>query len=156
MDLVIPNKNLTISEGAVTPLGPRRPMWLWTQVDSFADKYKIPIDIEIEKLDKEKLNKLLFGSGKDDEVKIAYQFNQNSSLTYSHKFIGVLPSIQHQFENTNSNLVRQNIENFMSVKTCPKCKGGRLKEENLSVLIHGNSIQNMVSMDISEAVNYFS
>jgi excinuclease ABC subunit A len=152
--LVIPNSNLTISEGGIAPLGKDRENWLWSQIHSFCQERDIDIEKPISEIPYEKINLLLFGS-EDENIKVKYKA-KGSRTTYYHEFIGLLPSLKHHYENTASPAIKRSYENFMSSHACPVCKGGRLKQENLNVFIHNYSINDIVKSDINQALEIFT
>ncbi|MCX7736563.1 MAG: excinuclease ABC subunit UvrA [Candidatus Kapabacteria bacterium] len=155
IDLVIPDKNLSISEGAIAPLGKMRDMWLWNQVSSYAKKIGLNLEKPVVELAPELLNQLLFG-GDDQKIDVEYKFSDNRAVTYHYKFIGILPSIKHQYQNTSSESIRKYIEEYMSNKVCPVCNGGRLKIENLNVFIDGKNIYDVCQYDINHSLKFFS
>jgi len=155
MNLVIPDPNVSISEGGIAPLGKNRDMWLWNQVISYAKKIGLDLEKPIAKLPKTLLNQLLFG-GDDQKIDVEYKFSENRAVTYHYKFIGVLPSIKHQYQNTSSESIRKYIEEYMSNKTCPVCNGGRLKIENLNVFIDNKNIFEVCQYDINHSLKFFS
>ena len=153
--LVIPDPTKSIDEGGIVPLGKKREMWLWAQVESFANQFGVDMSGPISEIPKEELDKLLWGlSG--ESLPVNYSFSGGKEITYKQKYTGILPSLRHQYENTSSNAIRTNIEIFMSNMKCPACHGGRLKPENLAVLIHGNSIFDIVKFDFTDAFEYFT
>ncbi len=149
-DLVIPDENLSISEGGIAPLGKNRDTWIWRQIHSFAKINDIDINKPIKFIDKEKINKILWGD-KDSKVEVDYDFA--NGRTYSHKFIGLLPSLKYHFENTSSLNVQKNYEQYMSSKTCDVCNGSRLKIESLNVFIKNYNIYDLVKYDINKTID---
>ncbi|MFC2131497.1 excinuclease ABC subunit UvrA [Bacteroidota bacterium] len=152
--LVIPDNSLSIASGGIYPLGKYRQNWLWNQVEAFAEDNDIDIELPIEEISDDKINKLLFGS-EDENIKVKYKFG-GGRTTYYHKFIGLLPSLMHHYQNTASGGIRKNYENYMSSKPCPVCNGGRLKAENLKVFINNLSIHDIVKSDINQAYDLFN
>ena len=155
MQLVIPDDEVSIADGGVAPLGKLRETWLWEQVTAFLNLNEIDPSTPIKNIPKDVLNDLLYGI-KADTLPIQYRFSGGSSITYHHKFTGVLTSLNHQLQNTTSQVIRHNIEAFMSVEKCPVCNGGRLKQENLAVKIDGRNIHEIVIEDIELSRLYFS
>ncbi|MFA6570278.1 MAG: excinuclease ABC subunit UvrA [Bacteroidota bacterium] len=153
--LIIPDKSLSISEGGIAPLGKQRDTWLWTQVEALAEQLGISLETPIMYLPKEFIELLLYGTG-GEEVTISYNVSGKNKVNYKHKFIGIFASLKHQYETTSSNTIRTGIEAFMSGVQCPECKGGRLKPENLAVLVNNNSISEITRLDISHSKKYFS
>ncbi len=151
--LVIQDRSMSIAEGGILVMGKLRENWLWSQIESFAKDNDIDLEAPISTMPEEKINRLLFGS-EDETVKVKYKF-ASGKTTYYHKFIGLLPSLIHHYENTSSGTIRKNYENFMSGQPCPVCNGGRLKPENLKILIQGLSIKDIVKSDINQTLEIF-
>ncbi|MFH1051518.1 MAG: excinuclease ABC subunit UvrA [bacterium] len=151
--LVIQDRSMSISNGGILVMGKQRENWLWSQIESFALDNDIDLEAPISSLPEEKINRLLFGS-EDETVKVKYKF-ASGKTTYYHKFIGLLPSLLHHYENTSSGTIRKNYENFMTGQPCPVCNGGRLKLENLKILIQDYSIKDIVKSDINQSVELF-
>jgi len=150
-NLVIQDRTLSIADGGILVMGKLRENWLWSQIESFARDNDIDLNAPLNTITEEKINKLLFGS-EDETVKVQYKFG-NSKTTYYHKFIGLLPSLFHHYENTTSGTIRKNYENFMTGQPCPVCNGGRLKLDNLNIFVHGYSIKDIVQKDISQIID---
>lgn len=155
MNLVIPDPKLSISEGGIALIGKSRDIWLWDQVISYAEKIGLDLDKPISELPTQLLNQLLFG-GDDQKIDVKYKLSENRKVTYHYKFIGVLPSIKHQYQNTSSEAIRRSIEEFMSNQICPVCNGGRLKIENLNVLIDNKNIFEVTQYDINHSLKFFT
>ncbi len=156
IDLVIPDRSLSIADGGIAPIGKDREMWLWNQINSFCKDMKINTEIPISKIDNIKLNALLFGTNSDKTVDVKYELSSSRFVVYKHKFIGILPSLKHQFDTTSSAYIKNSIELFMSAQKCPECHGGRLKKDNLFIRIDNNSIQDIVEQNISQLHNYYA
>ena len=109
----------------------------------------------INELDQDLLNNLLYGKDGDETIPIAYNFSYGTKVTYNQKFGGLIPTFRHQYENTTSHVIRKNLEAFMDGHVCNTCYGGRLKPENLRVLVAGKNIDEFVKYDINEASDFF-
>jgi len=127
-ELIIPNSNLTIAEGAIMCYRP------WNQLSGLAEKYNFSLDEPIKKLSKEVLDIILYG---DDN------------------FEGVISNLETKHHETNSDWTRQEIEQYMVKKQCPKCLGKRLKPEALAVRVEDKSIDEVVEMSIDETKLFF-
>lgn len=137
-DLLIPNKNLTLAEGAI--LSWNKSGGRSSVVSSgnnilkmLGDKYGFSIDIPVKKISREHLNIVLYGSNDPNII-----------------FEGVIPTMKKKYEELNSNYLRSEIEKYMIEKVCPLCLGKRLKGEYLSVLVAGKSIDQVVDMSLAE------
>lgn len=155
INLVIPDPNLSISEGAIAPLGKSRDMWLWNQVSAYAKKIGLDLDRPVSELSSELVKQLLFG-GDDQKINVEYKFSDNRAVTYHYKFIGILPSIKHQYQNTSSESIRKYIEEYMTNRVCPVCNGGRLKIENLNIFINNKNIYDVCQYDINHSLKFFA
>ncbi len=154
LDLILHEKSLSISEGGIAPLGKQRELWLWSQVVALAEQYGISLDMPLGKISEEDLHRLLYGI-EDETINISYAFSSGSEVTYKHKFIGILPSLKHNYDTTSSASIRKHIESFMTTVKCPVCHGGRLKHENLAVLLDGQNIHQIVKLDINGSLAFF-
>lgn len=133
---VIPNKNLSLSEGAVKPwsgLGPRGGVnnGQLKMLEILAKKNHFSLSAPVKKLAKVVLDKILFGDGDSD-------------------YEGVVPMLERKYREANSDFIRQEIEKYMLVKTCPVCSGKRLKPEALAVLIDGKSIYDFCEISLNK------
>jgi len=126
--LIIPNSNLTIAEGAIIPYRS------WQQLSDLADRYNFSLDEPIGNLSEKAVNVILYG---DD------------------KFEGVIKNLERKHRETDSDWMRQEIEQYMVVKRCPQCLGKRLKPEVLAVKVAGKSIDEAVEMSIDKIKQWF-
>lgn len=154
LNLVMPDKNLSINEGGVAPIGKNRQMWMWSQIEGYASSSGLDLDKPIKDIPPEILKKFLWSS-EEEQISVSYKYSESSSVTYSHKFIGILNTLKHQYSNTSSGAIRNNIESYMSGLKCPECDGGRLKKENLAVKLKGNNIHLLQKFDIAASRRKF-
>ena len=138
-DLVIPNRNLTIAEGAVQPwmrashkLG--RQSYFWWQLSDLAANCHFSLNEPVKNLSKDILKSILHG--KDN-------------------FEGVIPNLTRRYHETDSEWTRQEIERYMLIKKCPQCYGKRLKPEILAVTVASKSIDELVEMNIGTTKAFF-
>ncbi len=156
LDYVIPDKNISIADGGIAPIGKDREMWLWQQVKSFCELNDIDINIPIKDINEEKIKLLLYGNKKNDTVKVPHKLSNQKTVYYYQKFIGIINSLSHHFNNTTSAAIANTYEQYMSSKTCSLCDGGRLKPSSLAILINEKSIRDSVIMDIDHLHKYYS
>jgi len=155
LDLIIPDRSKSINEGGIEIIGKRREMWLWNQVEAFARKLDLDLSAPINDISEDKLKTLLYG-GDDDKISIEYNLSTDKKVAYEYKFIGILPTLKHQYSNTSSGSVRKNIENYMTASVCKECGGGRLRASNLYVRFADKSINEITKMDINASGRFFS
>lgn len=156
-DLVIPNKELSIKQGAIKAMG-----WNTLSDDSIAmmyysaiaDEYGVSLDTPVKDLPKEAVNAFLYGTG-EKKLKIV-RSNVYGGGTYYQPFEGILNNLQRRYNETNSEYSRSEIEDCMSEVLCPDCHGNRLKPESLAVTVGGKNISELTDMSVSAAVEFFS
>lgn len=148
--LVIPDPSLTIEAGGIAPLGKRRETWLWKQVVSWCDHASISLTAPIADLAPEALASVLYGM-EDATVQVAY-----GGSNVKHSYIGVLPSLRHQYEQTTTATVRRSIERYFATITCRDCNGARLKRSHLHIRVADANIQRVCQADIDTSESWFS
>lgn len=156
-DLVIPNKELSIKQGAIKAMG-----WNTLSDDSIAmmyysaiaDEYGISLDTPVKDLPKEAVNAFLYGTG-EKKLKIV-RSNVYGGGTYYQPFEGILNNLQRRYNETSSEYSRSEIEDCMSEVLCPDCHGNRLKPESLAVTVGGKNISELTDMSVNAAVDFFS
>ncbi len=159
-DLVVPDKTLTLDEGALapweTPITGKTHRWInsWAGyyyeiLKSVCKSAKIPMNKPWNKLTKEQQNLLLYGS---DEVFYKVSWANNPTA-----FEGVIGNLNRRYKESESDFVKEEIyEKYMRENVCPTCKGQRLKAEALSVYINGKNITQITSMQVKDAVEFFN
>ena len=146
-DLVIPNKEQTIEQGAIRYLGEPRDIFAFKQIKAVLDSVGLDFETPIKEFTEEQLD-LLFEGGGDTKYDVSYDF-RDDNVTYKHSFKGLRDMIYEKYEESNSNKQRDKAKAFMSKIDCPECGGGRLNKESLSYRIDGYTIDELVQMDIT-------
>lgn len=146
-DLVIPNKEQTIEEGAIRYLGDPRDIFAFKQLKAVLKSVDLDFETPIKEFPDGALD-LLFEGGGDIKYDISYDFRQDN-VTYKHSFKGLRDMIREKYEESNSNKQRDKAKAYMSKISCPECGGGRLNKEALSYRIDGHTIDELVTMDIN-------
>ncbi len=145
-ELVIPNKELTIAEGAIKPWATYT--WYISQLEEVARRYDFSLRVPVRKLSEDKLNLVLYGEN-PDQHKFRYRFGRVRE--YAIGFEGVIPNLERLYRETESENRRAEIERYMSASPCPVCRGKRLKPESLSVLIDSNNIMDVTALPALQA-----
>jgi len=153
INLIIPEWSKSINDGALEPLGKPRNIWFFNQLEGVAEKFGFDYDTPLKKLNEEQLDVLLNGS--KEKIPFKYKFGGGKSVTYMHKFAGLLNYVKHYFDNTSSNKIRDWAESFMNTITCSTCGGGRLKQESLSVKIGDKNISEVTKLSIERCNEFF-
>ncbi len=160
-ELVIPNKNLSISEGAIRPwmrashkIG--RQSYFWWQLSNLAQKYNFSLNVPVKELPQKIINIILYGEGTDDNFLVKSKI-QNSKLETNSQdtFEGVIPQLERRYHQTDSEYTREEIEQYMIERICEVCKGKRLRPEALAVKVGGQSIDQLESLPLKEALAFF-
>ena len=158
-DLVIPNKSLSISEGAIIPWAATTSHLSWYNriLEAVATKHKFSIDVAVSEMDEEDLKKVFYGTG-DEKYSVKMEsLDGNGAFEgeYKTRFEGVIPNLERRYLETDSDYIRRKIEDYMRVLKCPKCHGKRLKKEMLSVIVNGKSIIDTTEFSIASAKDFF-
>lgn len=159
LETIIPDKNLSINEGAIAPLGEERETYIFKQVQQLSKKYKFSLDKPIKNLPETVLNLILFGNKKQDEDQID-DFGQFETETFkespSGEYEGVVNMLKRWFHSDNTNEgLRSWVEKFMVLEACPSCHGKRLKKESLWFKIDGKNIAELSEMDLVKLLKWF-
>lgn len=156
-DLVIPNRKLSIAEGAIRPWSrtSANQTWYFRVLDAMAREHGFSLSVPANQLSKEQLKLVLYGTGNKN-----YNVNAAAGQTGKVKefyttFEGVIPNLERRYKDTDSDYMRTEIERYMRVWPCPACKGRRLKPELLAVTILEKNISEVTNFSIAEAQKFF-
>ena len=151
-ELVIPNKELTLAQGAIQPWSRAGTVasWYYRLIEAVADKYGFSTNVPVKDLKPEHLDCILYGSGEMVTIKYVNQFGRTQY--YDSNFEGVIPNLERRHRETESDYVRMEIERYMAANPCPACKGARLKPESLAVIIADRNIHAITKMSVVEAL----
>ncbi|MBN2105251.1 excinuclease ABC subunit UvrA [bacterium] len=147
-DLVIPDKNKTIREGAILPWGEERDGWYFSMLRTVAKTYNFSLDTPFINLTPEQQRIVLYGSG-DHEIRFEYQSQSRKAQgVFINRYEGIIPNLERRYHQTTSQGVRTWIEGFMNTAPCYECNGARLKQEALSVKITDKSIYEITCLSV--------
>jgi excinuclease ABC subunit A len=155
-DLVIPNKNLSLAEGAIVALG-----WnnlnensiAFMYLNALSRQYNFDLNTPIKNLSKKVIDIILYGT-KEKKIKIDYNRNGESG-SFTGSFEGIINNLKRRYRETQSDYSRDYIERLMSSRICPACHGARLKPEVLAVTVGDKNIYEITTMSIKECQEYF-
>lgn len=151
IDKVIPDRSLSISEGAIIPLGKYKNSMIFWQIAALLEKYEATLKTPVQDLPDEAVDDVLYGS--DERLKIKSSLVGTSS-DYFVVFEGVVKYIQMLQDSDASATARKWAEQFAKTDVCPECHGSRLNREALSFRIHDKNIYQLAAMDISELYDW--
>lgn len=154
IDLIIPDFEKTINEGGIEAIGKPRNIWFFSQLEGVAKHFNFNFDTPLNKLSKLQMDTLMQGT--KEKISFDYKYGGGKSVTYKHRFSGVLNYISHYFDKTSSIKTREWAESFMTTQRCETCNGGRLKIESLSVLIGDKNISEITNLSIEKVAKFFN
>jgi len=151
VDKVIPNRKLSVYEGAIAPLGKYKNTMIFWQIGALLEKYDATLKTPVSKLPDDAIDEMLYGS--DERIRIKSSLIGTSS-DYFTAFDGVVKYIQMMQEKDVSATAQKWAEQFARTTVCPECKGARLNKEALHFRIHDKNIFELANMDISELYDW--
>lgn len=153
-DLIVPNKLLSLNEGAIVPWSKsnKKENYYHQMLEAVANHFKFSMDVPFKDLTKEEQTIILYGC--DERIPFSFK-RRNKSYMVNRKFEGVVPRMERLYLETKSNYNRKYISKFMSNHKCPLCHGKRLRPEVLAVTVNGKSIADVVEMSIKDSYRFF-
>ncbi len=145
-ETVIPDPKLSISRGGIAPLGEYRDIWIFQQLQAILKKHKAGLNTAIEKLPPALLHSLLHGISQDEA--------DDAKAVYDEPFEGIIPFLRRQMESDSDN-IREWIQQYTQAQTCPVCEGYRLKQESLHFKLADKNIGELSVLDINELAAWF-
>jgi len=154
-ELVIPNKGLTIGEGAIRPWARATTVssWYSSMLESVAQEYGFSTSVPVKELSPKQLDVVFYGTGKHT-MTLTHETQRGRTYQWDTSFEGVIPNLERRHRETESDYVRTEIERYMRTRPCPACEGQRLKPESLAVTIGGINISGSTSMSIEQALKW--
>ncbi|MFR5642974.1 MAG: excinuclease ABC subunit UvrA [Clostridium paraputrificum] len=154
-DLVIPDKSLSLMEGAISSWGAGRlkdDSWTYAILQALSKEYDFSLNTPIKDLPKEIVDVILYGT-KVKKLNVTYT-KEGVTAEYNYSYPGEINNLTKRYSETSSDMMKNEIEQYMSDNHCPKCSGARLKREALSVKIGGKNIYEFTSMPIREELEF--
>jgi excinuclease ABC subunit A len=152
-DLLVPDPELSISEGALVPWSVGNSTYYESVIQAIADRYEIDVDKPWRELAEEQQNLFLYGTD-GDKVYVTYRNRMGRRRAYMLAFEGIVPSLERRYRETDSAGQRERIEEYMSFRPCPVCKGARLKPEVLAVTVGERNIHEFTQMSVTRAAEF--
>lgn len=152
-ELVIPNRRLTIAEGAIRPWArtTARVTWYTRLLQGVAKEFGFSLDTPVNQMKPDDLRIILYGAGEQ-----SISMRGPGGRTYHTTYEGVVPNLERRYHETDSDFVRREIGKFMAEHECPVCHGQRLKPEILAVTMADKSIVDITTLSIEDAAAFFS
>ncbi len=152
-DLVIPNPELSLREGAVLPWANRDSVYFSEFIEALAAHYSIDIYTPFKNLPERFRQAILFGSG--DEVIDFYFERKGRRFVYQKTYEGIIPSLERRYKETNSQQIREEIGQYMNFQVCADCGGAKLNQASRSVRVGGLTLPELTAFSVSESLLFF-
>ena len=152
-NLLVPDTSLSISEGALVPWSVGNSGFYESVIQAIADRYEIPLDEPWENLTEEEQDLFLYGT-EGERIYVSYRNRMGRKRSYMLAFEGIIPSLERRYRETDSSTQRERIEEYMSFRPCPVCKGARLKPEVLAVTVGDKNIHEFTQMSVTRALEF--
>lgn len=155
-ELVIPNKNLSIAEGAIVPWTRSAAIsgWYFRQLEGVGRRHGFSVKQPVRELTPEQLKIVLYGDG--EAISVKFEGRDGHHHSWDTKFEGVVSNLTRRYKETESEYMRQEFERYMATVPCPTCKGARLKPESRSVKVGDKNITETTALSIIDAQQWFA
>jgi excinuclease ABC subunit A len=156
LDLILPDKNKSIKEGAIAPLGEEREASVFQQVSAFSRKHKIDLGKAVKNLPEDQLHLILFGDGNAKSTLDVDMNDETIPQVYTGSYEGIIPMLKRWFSSSQSTEgLRDWVQKYFELKTCPTCNGARLKKESLWFKIDEKNIAELSDKNIDKLMFWF-
>jgi len=152
-DLVITDTDLNLAEGAIRGWD-RRNVYYFHMLASLAAHYNFDVETPFKKLTKKQQQVILFGSGQT-RIDFSYSNDRGDVIQRRHRFEGVIPNMERRYHETESNMVRENLQKFLRMADCPKCEGTRLRQESRNVFIGDSNLPEITHGSVEQTLAHF-
>src|SRR5918997_2745412 len=153
-DLVVPDPSLSLSEGAILPWSTSASNYYEQMTQAIAEKWEVDMDEAWEDLPEEVRDTFLYGTN-GDRIYVSYRNRYGRRRSYMTRFEGIVTNLERRYRETDSDWSREKIEEYMSVRPCPDCRGARLRPESLAVTVGGLGIHQLTAMSARRAIEWF-
>lgn len=154
LELVLPDKSKSLAEGAIAPMSTNIKGYYMRQMDALVQKYGCTLDTPWQEMPAKLQQKLLYGTG-EEILEFGYENMFGQYKIHRIPFEGVMNILNRRYRESESDTMREEYENYMSVNLCPECHGARLKPEVLAVTIGGKNIQQVTDMPVAQCQEFF-
>ncbi len=152
-DLVVPDPTLSIAQGALVPWTVINSSFYEQVIQAIAERYEIDLEAPWQDLPQQQRDLFLHGTGAD-RVYVSYRNRMGRRRSYMLAFEGILPSLERRYRETDSSFQKERIEEYMTLKPCPQCKGARLKDTSLAVTVGDLNIAQLTRLSVQRAIAF--
>jgi excinuclease ABC subunit A len=154
-ELVVPDPNLSIAEGAIAPWAVSASEYYDQLTQAIAERYEVDLDTAWSDLPEGSRDFFLYGTN-GDRVDVSYRNRFGRRRAYATRFEGIVPNLERRYRETDSDFSREKIEEYMTLRPCPECKGARLRPESRAVLVAGMPIHEFTGLSARRALKWVS
>ncbi len=152
-DLLVPDPTVSIGEGALVPWSVGSSSYYESVIQAIGDRYEIDLDRPWNELSDDEQSLFLFGTG-EDKIYVQYRNRMGRRRSYMTRFEGIVTNLERRYRETDSSQQRERIEEYMSFRPCPECKGARLKPEVLAVTVGDKAIHEFTRMSVTRSLEF--
>src|SRR5437588_2071533 len=152
-ELVVPDPSLSIGEGAIAPWAVSASDYYDQLTQAIAERYEVDLETPWQDLPAESRDFFLYGTN-GDRVQVSYRNRFGRRRSYSTQFEGIVPNLERRYRETESDFSREKIEEYMTLRPCPDCRGARLRPESRSVLVAGTAIHEFAVLSARRALEW--
>ena len=152
-DLVVPDPSMSLAEGAIMPWSSGATSYYEQISQAIAERYEIDLDTPWEDLTDDQRDLFLQGTN-GDRIYVSYRNRMGRRRSYMTNFEGIIPNLERRYRETDSDWSRERIEEYMSVRPCPDCKGARLRPESRAVTVAGKPIHEFTALSAGRALEW--
>jgi excinuclease ABC subunit A len=152
-ELVVPDPTLSIGDGAIAPWAVSASNYYDQLTQAIAERYDVDLDTPWQDLPAESQQFFLHGTN-GERVQVSYRNRFGRRRSYATKFEGIVPNLERRYRETESDFAREKIEEYMTLRPCPDCKGARLRPESRAVLVDGTAIHEFSALSARRALDW--
>jgi len=152
-ELVVPDPTLSIGEGAIAPWAVSASNYYDQLTQAIAERYDVDLDTPWQELPEEAREFFLYGTG-SDRLQISYRNRFGRRRSYATRFEGIVHNLERRYRETDSDFSREKIEEYMTLRPCPECKGARLRPESRAVLVADTPIHEFTDLSARRALEW--
>jgi len=150
-ELVVPDAGMSIAEGALAPWANSASNYYEQVTEALSERYGVDVEAPWEELPAEDRDLFLHGTG-GERLQVSYRNRYGRRRSYATRFEGIIHGLERRYRETDSELTREKIEEYMSVRPCPVCHGARLRPESRAVLVGGMAIHEFSALSVRRAL----
>jgi excinuclease ABC subunit A len=152
-ELVVPDPTLSIGDGAIAPWAVSASNYYDQLTQAIAERYDVDLDTPWQDLPAESQQFFLHGTN-GERVQVSYRNRFGRRRSYATKFEGIVPNLERRYRETDSDFSREKIEEYMTLRPCPDCKGARLRPESRAVLVDGTALHEFCGLSARRALDW--